>query len=112
MLEDTIKELTREVRNLTAIISHLRTHELKGHNPQADDLSIVATEVANEPEPQPEQVLDRDELQALCLRLVKEGKASKEQVKALTAMHGGKLLKDIPDANLPAFAAELRGLDQ
>lgn len=110
MLEETIKELTREVRNLTAIISHLRTNELQGHNPQADDLGIVATEVVNEPEPEP--ALDRDELQALCLRLVKEGKATKEQVKELTAKHGGKLLKDIPDANLPAFTAELRGLDQ
>ena len=110
MLEETIKELTREVRNLSAIISQLRTVELQGHNPQADNLGITSTEVNNEPQPEPQ--LDRDELQALCLRLVQEGKATKEQIKEITAKHGGKLMKYVPNANLPAVAAELRGLDQ
>lgn len=114
MLEESIKELTQAVKSLTIVLTHLRTHELQGHNPQADDLGVTKTEtIIPETEvPKVAATPTRDDLQALCLRLSKEKKADKAKIQAIMQPFGGTLLKDVPDDKLAALAIALQELDQ
>ena len=64
-----------------------------------------------EPESSPAQSLSRDDLQDLCMRLVREDRSRKRDIMDAIASFGdAATLKDVPDAYLPALRVMLEAI--
>lgn len=101
MLETKIETLSNTIERLIVALDRMVV---------APDLSPEPK--AKEPKVKPAvsvQLPGRDRLQAKCLELVKADRANKARITDLIAQHsdGGKLIKDIPDHDLTAFAEAL-----
>lgn len=113
MLEVKIENLTIAIERLTAQLEALNLSTAA--EPKPDPKSEP------KPEPKPAKVEkaaptvdlpSRDRLQAKCLELVKADRSNKQRIADLIAKHsnGGRLIKDIADADLATFLAELEAL--
>ncbi len=120
MFETKIENLTNAIERLIAVMDRVVV---------APDLSPKPKAKAPKADPEPEvlntdtvpsleklkvatQLPGRDRLQAKCLELVKADRINKARITDLIAQHsdGGKLIKDIGDDNLTAFAEALEAL--
>lgn len=118
MLETKIETLTDAIERLIVALDRMVVAPDLSPEPKAK-----APKVKPEPEPASEptpvekpavsvQLPGRDRLQAKCLELVKADRANKARITDIIAQHsdGGKLIKDIADDNLTAFAEALEAL--
>lgn len=118
MLETKIETLTNAIERLIVALDRMVVAPDLSPEPKAK-----APKVKPEPEPASEptpvekpavsvQLPGRDRLQAKCLELVKADRANKARITDIIAQHsdGGKLIKDIADDNLTAFAEALEAL--
>ena len=117
MLETKIETLTDAIERLIVALDRMVVAPDLSPKPKAK-----APKADPEPAPEPAPVQDqpvasvqlpgRDRLQAKCLELVKADRANKARITDLIAQHsdGGKLIKDIADDNLTAFAEALEAL--
>lgn len=118
MLETKIETLTDAIERLIVALDRMVVAPDLSPEPKSK-----APKVKPEPEPASEpipiekpavsvQLPGRDRLQAKCLELVKADRANKARITDLIAQHsdGGKLIKDIPDHDLTAFAEALEVL--
>lgn len=113
MLEVKIENLTIAIERLTAQLETLTSGTAAA--PKSEPEPTVET-VRNEAEFSNRQVdvdlPSRDRLQAKCLELVKADRSNRQRIADLIAKHsnGGRLIKDIADADLATFLAELEAL--
>ena len=115
MLETKLEELKAELSELRAVIVEL-TDAMRGTP------SPTAAPVEAKPEPvvdpiqaqlaKPEAVkINRDDLQDLCMTIVRNDRAKKTAVKdAIAAFGGATTLKDVPESDLVALKAALEAL--
>ena len=114
MLEVKIENLTIAIERLTAQLETLTSGTAAAPKPEPEPT------VEPEPEAKPTKankaptvdLPSRDRLQAKCLDLVKADRSNKQRIADLIAKHsnGGRLIKDIADADLATFLAELEAL--
>ncbi len=116
MLETKIETLTDAIERLIVALDRMVVAPDLSPKPKA---KAPKTDPEPAPEPAPVekpvasvQLPSRDRLQAKCLELVKADRANKARITDLIAQHsdGGKLIKDIADDNLTAFAEALEAL--
>lgn len=108
MLEQKLDELTAAVRQLTAVILQQSVSTLKGHAPDPEV-------PFDPPESEPSQetmipAITHDELQAFCLTLVRNKKATKDQIKDIISGFGAEALREVPESDLAQVKAKLEAL--
>ena len=124
MLESEIKGLKEEVALLREAIRVL-TYAM-GSNGQAPAMPIEAAdkvEVSNvedkdapvfpdaDAEPkEAEPTITADDVQTLCMTIVRKDRSKKAKVKELIAEFGASLVKDVPADKLPDLKAKLEAL--
>lgn len=131
MLETKIEELTRKLdevnATLQALVVTITTAPVAAKVDPTDDLPVVGklaekiekiaeehevkvADVVSEPS-EPEKAISRDELQELCMTIVRADRSKKATIKDLICSFGGaKTLKEVPDSDLPALKTKLEGL--
>ncbi len=115
MLETKLGELKAELSELRAVIVELTTAMRSAPSPTAAPVEAKPEPVANpiESSPaKPEQVkINRDDLQDLCMTIVRNDRSKKGAVKdAIAAFGGAATLKDVPEPDLAALKAALEAL--
>ena len=116
MLESEIKGLKEEVALLRETIQVLIS--AMGHNGQApampaeagdagDAAEDTAAPVSSGAEP---ATTTADEVQTLCMTIVRKDRSKKTKVKELIAEFGAPLVKDVPADKLPELKAKLEAL--
>ena len=124
MLESEIKGLKEEVALLREAIRVL-TYAM-GNNGQAPTMPIEAAdkvEVSNVEEKdapvfpdtdveskEAESAITADEVQTLCMTIVRKDRTKKTKVKELIAEFGASLVKDVPADKLPELKTKLEAL--
>ena len=93
MIEDKIDKLIAAIETLTETLS-------KG----------VKAEDTKKEKPAEEPNVTLDQLQDLCLKLVRKDRKNKEKIIKIIADHGGELLKDIDGAKLPDVKKALEAI--
>ena len=123
MLETAIKELTEEVRTLRHVMETLR-------NISASDAESLAKATAKKPEAEPmpseaeieaaveeakadapkTEVPKREDLQAMCLKMVREDRSKKASIKSALAVYDAKVMADVPEDKLAELKTALEAL--
>lgn len=124
MLETAIKELTEEVRTLRHVMETLR-------NISASDAEALAKATAKPkaaPAPQPSEaeieaaveeakadapkadIPKREDLQAMCLAMVREDRSKKVAIKSALAEYDAKVMADVPEDKLAELKTALEAL--
>ena len=117
MLETKLEELKAELSELRAVIVELTSAMRSAPAPTT---APTTAPVEAKPEPvadpikteraDPEPV-NRDDLQDLCMTIVRSDRAKKAAVKdAIAAFGGASTLKDVPESDLVALKAALEAL--
>ena len=101
MLEEKIDKLIVSIEALTAAVS--------GTNLTINEEQPASKEVKAEPENNHETITI-GQLQDMCLAIVRKDRKKKEKIKEIIADHGGELLKDIDEAQLPSVKKALEAL--
>lgn len=101
MLEAEMKKLTAAVEALTAALQKQKA--------ELQDAPKAETKAPEAVAPKAETI-DRDQLQDLCLSLVRTDRKNKPRIMEVIAAHGGKILNDVADANLAQLKADLEAL--
>lgn len=115
MLETKLEELKAELSELRAVIAELTAAMRSAPAPTAAPVEVKPEPVANPIEAgpaKPEPVkINRDDLQDLCMTIVRNDRAKKAAVKdAIAAFGGAATLKDVPEADLVALKVVLEAL--
>lgn len=115
MLETKLEELKAELSELRAVIVELTNAMRSAPAPTAAPAEVKPEPVANPIEAapaKPEAVkINRDDLQDLCMTIVRNDRAKKAAVKdAIAAFGGATTLKDVPESDLAALKASLEAL--
>lgn len=115
MLETKLEELKAELSELRAVIVELTAAMRSAPAPTAAPVEVKPEPVANPIEAapaKPEAVkINRDDLQDLCMTIVRNDRAKKAAVKDTIAAFGGATtLKDVPESDLAALKAALESL--
>ena len=122
MLEVEIQKLTTEVASLRELLASMVVTLASGAPLAPAPAPAVkkqkaaqVVEPVAEQEVKPEQVAvkgpSRDEVQELCMNLVREDRSRKADVKEIIASFGGAAtLKDVPESDLTELAAKLEAL--
>lgn len=122
MIETKIDELIKAITALTAAIQNQSVAQvnpapvmspegrvlLQGHKPEEmDDVPFDPVEaVVQEVAP-----LTHDDVQALCMTVVRSDRDKKQLVKdAIASFGGATVLKDVPESDLPALKAKLEAI--
>ena len=95
MLEEKIDKLIVSIEALTAAVS-------------GTNLTNKEEQPASKEEPAENVTLDQ--LQDMCLKLVRKDRKNKEKIIKIIADHGGELLKDIDGAKLPDVKKALEAI--
>jgi len=95
MLEEKIDKLIVSIEALTAAVS-------------GTNLTINEEQPASKEEPAENVTLDQ--LQDMCLKLVRKDRKNKEKIVKIIADQGGELLKDIDESKLPQVKAALEAI--
>ena len=95
MLENQIKDLTEAINSLTAVLA---------------SNSPVGKRKAAPAEEEKKEVVTLDQLQDMCLEIVRKDRSLKEKIGEILANHGGKLLKNIDETKLPSVKRALEEL--
>jgi len=115
MIEQTMQELKDEMAELRSAIATLTAamqaepaqqveKKTKAEKPKDD----AKTETAQEPKA---MAVSRDDLQDLCMTIVRNERSKKAAVKdAIAAFGGASTLKDVPESDLGALKASLEAL--
>ena len=115
MLETKLEELKAELSELRAVIVELTNAMRSAPAPTAAPVEAKPESVANPIEAapaKPEAVkINRDDLQDLCMTIVRNDRSKKGAVKdAIAAFGGAATLKDVPESDLAALKAALEAL--
>jgi hypothetical protein len=117
MLEQKIDKLNETIERLIVALNQfphqpnysVEPAALVGHKIESEEQ--VPTPSAEYPEPEEPKPLIREDLQDLCLQIVRSKKATKAQIKDIVAEFGGaSLVKEVATADLPALKAKLEAL--
>ena len=125
MIETKIDELIKAINALTAAIQNQPVAQvnpapvmspeglvlLQGHKPE--EMSDVPFDPADEVVEVVEEVtpITHDGVQALCMMVVRSDRDKKQLVKdAIASFGGATVLKDVPEADLPALKAKLEAI--
>jgi hypothetical protein len=122
MLEQKIESLTSTIEKLIGVLERQgisleivnpptqgKAVTLVGHEVESDE--TVPFPPAEDPAPEAPKALSHEDLQDLCLSIVRGKKANKAQIKDIVAEFGGAaLVKEVPTADLPALKAKLESL--
>ena len=104
MIEDKIDKLIEAIENLTETISNnTKPKDTKKEKPAEEP-------AAKKEEAKPAETVTIDELQDLCLKLVRRDKKNKDKIIKIIADHGGELLKDIDETKLPDVKKALEAI--
>jgi len=95
MIEDKIDKLIAAIETLTETLS-------KGVKAEDTKKEVPAEE--------PAENVTLDQLQDLCLKVVRKDRKNKEKIIKIIADQGGELLKDIDESKLPQVKAALEGI--
>lgn len=106
MLEQKIEELNKNVKDLADIILFF-TEQLRDRWTQISDVPPVPKE---ETTTQADNTITPEELQSMCLALVRNKKSNKAQIKTIMEDLGASLIKDLPPEKLPILKQRLEGL--
>lgn len=115
MLETKLEELKAELSELRAVIVELAAAMRSVPAPTAAPVEAKPESVVDLIKDQlakPEAVkINRDDLQDLCMTIVRNDRAKKNAVKdAIAAFGGAATLKDVPESDLAALKAALEAL--
>ena len=99
MIESKIDKLIEAIETLTETFSKgVKAEDTKKEKP------------AGEPAEESAENVTLDQLQDLCLKLVRKDRKNKEEIVKIIADQGGELLKDIDESKLPQVKAALEGI--
>ena len=99
MIENKIDKLIEAIETLTETLSKgVKAEDTKKEKP------------AEGPAEGPAENVTLDQLQDLCLKLVRKDRKNKEKIIKIIADHGGELLKDIDGAKLPDVKKALEAI--
>lgn len=112
-LEAKIEKLTNAVESLTE-----RLHSMEAlvaippSEPQApnrDDLEQAAKEESAKakPEQKSEPAVTHEQVQQLCLKIVRDDRSKKPTLKQILGEYGASLVQDVPEEKLPELKAKL-----
>ena len=115
MLETKLEELKAELSELRAVIVELTAAMRSAPAPTAAPVEAKPESVADLIKvwrAKPEAVkINRDDLQDLCMTIVRNDRSKKGAVKdAIAAFGGAATLKDVPESDLAALKAALEAL--
>lgn len=115
MLETKLEELKAELSELRAVIVELTAAMRSAPAPTTAPVEAKPEPVADPIDAgaaKPEAVnINRDDLQDLCMTIVRNDRAKKTAVKdAIAAFGGAATLKDVPDSDLGALKSALESL--
>jgi hypothetical protein len=122
MLEQKIESLTSTIEKLIGVLErqgisleivnppqHGELVTLVGHEIESEEK--VPFPPAEDPAQEAPKALSHEDLQDLCLSIVRGKKATKAQIKDIVAEFGGaSLVKEVPTADLPALKNKLEAL--
>ena len=115
MLESEIKGLKEEVALLRGAIQALTS--AMGHNGQAPSMPVEAGDAGDAVEDAAahvpsgaEPATTADEVQTLCMTIVRKDRSKKTKVKELIAEFGAALVKDVPADKLPELKSKLEAI--
>jgi hypothetical protein len=112
MIEQKIDDLNKNLKDLTDVVLFF-TELLRDKWNETTTTGIPAPEPpAPEPTtPDPStDTPDPNDLQALCLKIVRADKNKGKEIKAILAELGGALIKDLPAGKLPILKERLEAL--
>ena len=97
MIENKIDQLIEAIETLTKTLSKgVKAEDTKKEKPaEAEELAENVT---------------LDQLQDICLKLVRKDRKNKEKIVKIIADQGGELLKDIDESKLPQVKAALEAI--
>ena len=97
MIENKIDKLIEAIETLTKTLSKgVKAEDTKKEKPaEAEELAENVT---------------LDQLQDICLKLVRKDRKNKEKIVKIIADQGGELLKDIDESKLPQVKAALEAI--
>ena len=115
MLETKLEELKAELSELRAVIAELTAAMRSAPTPTAAPTEVKGESVVEliKADPaKPEAVkINRDDLQDLCMTIVRNDRAKKVAVKdAISAFGGAATLKEVPESDLAALKSALEAL--
>ena len=107
MLETKIEELTMKLDALIAVVEELTV----AMSEKPVEAPKVETALTPEPQPEPAKDLTHDDLQDLCMKIVREDRSKKEAIMKVIASFGGaSTLKEVEARDLEALKVLLEGL--
>lgn len=110
MLETKLEELKSELSELRAVIVELTTAIRSAPVPTAAPVEAKPAPVVETVKPEAVKI-NRDDLQDLCMTIVRNDRAKKNAVKdAIAAFGGAATLKDVPESDLAALKVALDAL--
>jgi len=107
MLEERIAQLNSSIIELIAVISNYGESKPVSEVPPEIEIEIEAEEPKSE---SPGTEIDLQDLNKLCLGLVRENPKNKTKIKKIISNFGGELIKDVPVANLADLKIALEAL--
>lgn len=115
MLETAIKELTEEVRTLRHVMETLRnisSDDAKALSEQTAKGKPTSVEMPSEAEieaavEEAKNDIKREDLQAMCLAMVREDRSKKTAIKEALAVYGAKVMADVPEDKLAELKTAL-----
>lgn len=109
MLETEIKELKNEIRDLRLVINNLFLHLNGGSDTMPTQAQSEQAE-AEAPQPAEPSGPTHEDLQAMCLEMVRNNRSLKTQIKDVIGKYGANVMADVPANKLPDVKAELEAL--
>lgn len=110
MLETKLEELKAELSELRAVIVELTTAMRNAPAPTAAPAEAKPEQIVETVKPETVKI-NRDDLQDLCMTIVRNDRAKKNAVKdAIAAFGGAATLKDVPESDLAALKVALEAL--
>lgn len=104
MLETEIKTLNATILRLIEVLEGEKA-TLANEQLNADIEEAVAEAVAELPKAETPKTVRREDLQAMCLGMVREDRSLKTKIKDTLAEYGANVMADVPEDKL----AELKG---
>ena len=111
-LREELAKLRESVQALTAAVSRGAPEKIETKTepaPEKPEAKKEKTKTAEAENPAP--ALSRDDLQDLCMRLVREDRSRKREImEAIASFGDAETLKDVSDVDLPALKAKLEAI--
>jgi len=102
-LTAAVESLTERLHSMEAMVAIPPSAPAEPSAPSRDDLEAAAKEGQAKSEPQ----VTHEQVQQLCLKIVREDRSKKPKLKEILGQYGASLVQDVPQEKLAELKAKL-----